>query len=499
MGKKKSVVLLTLITVVLVVLCALSIVPTFSFPWGDGVNGWKSAIGHLHMSADFEGGYYAYYYPEGVISETEYQSNLENYPEAEKADYEKQYVKSNGLYLAKDEKYGIFDDEDKAVSAANVSDDFKAQILKLRDVVSDRYAQKGYDHYRVSVVDGYALKVEIPASDTAYESTLTSFALTGAISMKLGETEIGELSGKSMKEFIKEFRIGAQYKYSYLEIVFTQAGREFIKGQKDSLTDSQTQTAESTLNVLVGDEKILSVFSDSVLSDDSGARVLFVDGANVAQLETVRILMNSALNNEDLTVSFSDVSSEIRTMDNPYGDYVKTFVLIALGLAVLCAIVLPIVKYGRYGVTCAYATVTYMVVTALCFAFMGGGMMEFTLGTVAVFLVGLVLVNVFNVKAYDAIKAEFNLGKTVNSSVTLGYKKSLLLTVDVYAVLVLGALALLIGAAGVQTMALQALICFVTGAFCNLLWTRVINFIHLSASKNQYKYFRFVREDDDDE
>ena len=125
--------------------------------------------------------------------------------------------------------------------------------------------------------------------------------------------------------------------------------------------------------------------------------------------------------------------------------------------------------------------------------------MEFTLGTVAVFLVGLVLVNVFNVKAYDAIKAEFNLGKTVNSSVTLGYKKSLLLTVDVYAVLVLGALALLIGAAGVQTMALQALICFVTGAFCNLLWTRVINFIHLSASKNQYKYFRFVREDDDDE
>ena len=112
MGKKKSVVLLTLITVVLVVLCALSIVPTFSFPWGDGVNGWKSAIGHLHMSADFEGGYYAYYYPEGVISETEYQSNLENYPEEEKADYEKQYVKSNGLYLAKDEKYGIFDDED---------------------------------------------------------------------------------------------------------------------------------------------------------------------------------------------------------------------------------------------------------------------------------------------------------------------------------------------------------------------------------------------------
>ena len=59
--------------------------------------------------------------------------------------------------------------------------------------------------------------------------------------------------------------------------------------------------------------------------------------------------------------------------------------------------------------------------------------------------------------------------------------------------------ALLIGAAGVYTLALQALICVVTAAFCNLLWGRAINFVFLSASKNKYKYFRFVREDDDDE
>ena len=66
-------------------------------------------------------------------------------------------------------------------------------------------------------------------------------------------------------------------------------------------------------------------------------------------------------------------------------------------------------------------------------------------------------------------------------------------------VLIGAALALLIGAAGLHTMALQALICFVTGAFCNLLWTRFISHMMLSASKNKYKYFRLVREDDDDE
>ena len=39
----------------------------------------------------------------------------------------------------------------------------------------------------------------------------------------------------------------------------------------------------------------------------------------------------------------------------------------------------------------------------------------------------------------------------------------------------------------------------VAGAFNSLLWGRVINHLNLSASKDKYKYFGMVREDDDDE
>ena len=95
--------------------------------------------------------------------------------------------------------------------------------------------------------------------------------------------------------------------------------------------------------------------------------------------------------------------------------------------------------------------------------------------------------------------AEAALGKTIESSVRAGYKKNLLFTVDLYAVLGLGALALLIGAGGLATVAAQALIVVVTGAFISLLWGRVINYMLLSASKDKYKYFKMVREDDDDE
>jgi SecD/SecF fusion protein len=135
----------------------------------------------------------------------------------------------------------------------------------------------------------------------------------------------------------------------------------------------------------------------------------------------------------------------------------------------------------------------------MCYAFISGGVFEVTLGSILVFLLVAVLMNALNVYIYGAIKNEFQLGKTVESAVKSGYRKTMMMVIDVYAVLLLGSAALLIGIAGLNTLAMQALICVAAGAFCSLLWTRVINAIFLSGVKNKYKYLRCVREDDDDE
>ena len=115
------------------------------------------------------------------------------------------------------------------------------------------------------------------------------------------------------------------------------------------------------------------------------------------------------------------------------------------------------------------------------------------------FLFGLVLTNLVNAYVYTAIKKEFLSGKTVQSAVKKGYGKTLWHIIDTYAVLLIGALLMLIGGGGLHVMALQMLICLVTAAFNNLLWGRGINYVFLSACKDKYKYFRFVREDDDDD
>ena len=125
--------------------------------------------------------------------------------------------------------------------------------------------------------------------------------------------------------------------------------------------------------------------------------------------------------------------------------------------------------------------------------------MEFTLGTAIIYALGLFVMLMMHLKTYASIKKEVELGKTVVSAVALGYKKTLLTTVDVYVILALGALAVALGIAGATTFGFQMLICVVAGAFNSLLWGRVINYVLLSASKDKYKYFGMVREDEDDE
>jgi hypothetical protein len=160
---------------------------------------------------------------------------------------------------------------------------------------------------------------------------------------------------------------------------------------------------------------------------------------------------------------------------------------------------MPITVVGGFGVMNLYTTLSYTVIVGLCYAFISGGIFVVNYSSILLFLAGLGLTYALNRYVYRAITKEVSLGKTVASSVRNGYNKTSLGMVDVYAVALLSALALLIGAAGFTTMACQAIVCIVAGAFCNLVLGRAINVLLLSASKDKYKYFRLVREDDDDE
>ena len=494
MGKKKSIVLMVLLTIVIVVLCAITVVPSFAIP--GTVKKWNPVISMYDLGTDLDGGSYAYYYPNGVISEAEYK-NLESEDQAD-------YQNHQGLYLKKDAELGVLNKD------GTVSKDFEENFAKATAEICARYSAKGYSDYRVSIVDDYALAIYVPASETtesqsAFQSAYTTFgqfAKTGALEIKMGDALVEERLEYEVDEIIKDFSVYTKNEVAFVQVKFTDVGKEMIKTYKEegAKTNEETNQTE-TLKILIGEETVFEIqASDEHITSKNVVRVPFRYETEKNDVETMVILLNSVLNNGGFDIEFNTVSnSQVRTYAAIAGENVLNLIYIALAVVLVGLIVFTIVKMGGFGVSCAYSTVSYLIIVAMCYAFISGGVFEITLGSILMFLVGLVLVNVMNMYVYGAIKHEAELGKTLESAVKGGYRKTIMGVVDVYAVAALGAVALLVGVSGVYTFALQALICIVAGAFCNLLWTRVINVMLLSASKDKYKYFRFVRKEDDDD
>ena len=494
MGKKKSMVLMVIISIVLAALTLFTVLPSFSFPWNDGLHGWNSVVEEfVDFGSDYKGGYYAYYYPEGVISESQYKALTED----EQGDYTQ--LETSGLYLDKDADFVANN------AGTGVSEEFVTEMANFRNVVAARYNAKGYSDFVVTVVDDYVIRVEVPATDVNYQETLALFAETSEMTLKVNGETIDELTeeGASLKTYIKAFSVRSQFAYRYIHVKLTDAGKDLINGMEEnskivSQSSDSTQDGTTGLWLYFGDTAALPIYKENVASD-----YVLKCAYNVADyedaLETRVILMNSLLNDGSFSFKIADVSSEIREKSHAYGVESQGIMLIVLAVMTVAAIALAIVFTKKFGVVFGYMSLTYVCFTGLSFAFIAAGVFEFSLGTAFAYVLGLGLMFMLHSKQYNAIKKEVSLGKTVNSAVTLGYKKTILTTVDVYVILAIGSLAIALGIAGATAFGFQMLICVVAGAFNSLLWGRVINSLLLSTSKDKYKYFGLVREEDDDE
>ncbi len=511
MGKKKSVVLMTLITIVLVVLCALVAFPKIPLGKG-GIKTWNPIAMQYDLGGEFSGGHYAYYYPNGVITETEYKALTE--------DEQKEYARhgETSLYLSKDEEDCILVAEGESYV---VAEPFKTAFNQAVDTLSARFAERAAhtgSTYKVSIIDDYAIRVDLSAAENSDEQTsetyasnaFTQLASFGELTFSVGGSTVDELTAEdaSIKDLIKSVSVKTQYKIAYVKINFTSAGKAMLKDFKanETTTDSNGSQTTNTLDLKVGDTTLLSITSEHINGKNQVEYGVSYDG-EVLNAHTLVTLINSAMEKGDIYIADNDATPfrltaptnvEIRSYEPVYGDIlIWVYVAILVALVALCA--LAIVKMGGFGVMNAYTSITYTVIAAICFAFITRGVFVVSLESVFVFLAGLALTNLIHSYIYRAIKAEVMQGKTVQSSVKKGYKKTIWTVVDIYAVLLLGGIALLLGVASLNTVACQAIICILAGAFCNLLWGRVINVMLLSASKDKYKYFRFVREDDGDD
>jgi hypothetical protein len=317
MGKKKSMVLMVIISVILAALTLITVLPSFAFPWNDGLNGWRSVVAEfVDFGSDYKGGHYAYYYPEGIIPESQYKALSED----EQEDYAK--LGDGGLYV--DKNADVADGD-------GVSADFNAEFAKFRDAVSERYRQKGYSDYVVTVVDNYAIRVEVPVSDANYAETLALFAETRKLTMKLNGEVVDELSDEdaNIRDYIQEFSLRSQFAYRYIHVRLTKAGADLINGlEEDSSIVSQssdtTQDGKTGLWLYFDDEPALPIYKENVASDYV-LKCAYNEADYESALQTRVVLFNSLLNDGDYSFTISDVSSVTLTVAPEYPYAAKTY------------------------------------------------------------------------------------------------------------------------------------------------------------------------------
>lgn len=497
MGKVKSAIITALLVAAIVVLALFATISVPELPGSNGIDRYNSFITNINLGADLSGEASATLYPAGVISESDYRRAV--YGNADKQqEYEEKYVRKNGFYIDK-EKLG---EDDGAAFAASVKAD--------AEVLSDRFSEKEYSSYSVSVVNGYAIKITVPTGFTyaEYREYMTagnsskisdiSHAVTYLMAdggLKLWSSQTYE-DGKSLyfeKEenafngFFKGARAFKAGDVNALEIELTAAG---VSVFNDAVSESDGY-------LYIGKTPMgLSFTSGQSVSD----KLTFQVNGSFGVAKDYAIAIDSVAKGKMLVNAYNDsdesTSPVILTKTPAYGKYAAIYFGSFALAVILAAAFLPVIKYKKLGLVNAIMVAAYAVslVTAI---FLTG--VELTVAGLFTALLPLAVMCFSNFFTFEGVRRETEVGRVYATAVKTGYKRTLFGILDLHVILILASVIMTL--VGVGELAACGLI-FLIGSIASyvLYWlTRFMWYVLSSNVSDKNAFCGFKREAEDDE
>lgn len=499
MGKKKSAALIVLFTVVLVGLVFMSVA---SFPVS-AVYNYNSLLSMIDLSTDLGGGYTAVYYPEGVISQEEYNALAADYEdkkdEADAPENPKDlYHQYGGVYI-ENESWNS-DEED-------VTEAFRNEFDSAFRALQNRFEQKSYSAYSIKLQDGYTIRVDVPYTDEDVTTMFDTMAYSGRLYFSDSGPTVS-LAAKNIlmegtSEYIREAGAMAYGGNGYATYIrFTSAGQAEFASITESLANSSSSSESggdttATLYIYMGENILTSAPVESAMNQDT----VYIYNTNSpmtqGEAETLAAVINSALIDENVFDINLD-ASRIATFEPTLGVNAALIAAIVFGALIVVMLIVSLIRFKGMGLAHLYGFLTYAVVFVLCLAFIDAVQLSVA-GVIAIALSAAVMV-FFNWYAFKNIREEFASGKTLTASVKAGYKKSLAFTIDAHIVLLLLSAALCLISTGTMFYAgLILVLGTVISAACTLAVTRFCLHVFLAQPKNKIAFCNLKREETEDE
>lgn len=536
MGKVKSALFLTLVTILILGLGFMSAV---SFDYG-GYLGFRSflastqkdaLIGNsLTLDKDAQGeyvttgtgaayiggGYTVVYYPEGVLSSDAYEDELEarravldalgedasdeEREDAQEAvdEYLNGYAKQGSLYF-KLGTYGAEDTDKQGVAAkegdaVTVDEAFDAAFWAAVSQLKARVSELGYKNSRVDIRDGYTVEIYLPAlkDSSAQAGMFTSLGYVGEFDLRYGSDEdsaesITFAEGETIHDYVKSAYYISNGGTPSVAVRFTKAGREAVK------TWTADASGSTYVYFFVGDSPIIALTASQQI--DQGT--LYISGSYTAPwAKSVALAIDTALNGEATDLNFS--AGEVYSQQAQFGDLALTLLYVAFGILAAAMLVFFFVRYHRLGFVQLYAFLIQLLlmivlVWGIPFLYIG-------IETILAVLFGTALLAFSDIAVFEAVRKEYAQGKTIATCVKNGYKKcfwgifdahiAIALISFVTYFIALGELAAFAFTLGLATV-LSGLISLAVGRFH---WATMMSF-----AKDKGKFCNFKREELEDE
>lgn len=494
MGKVKSAIITALLVAAIVVLWLFAAI-SCNVPGTDGVKRYNSFLSGIHLGSDLSGEAYTLLYPKGVVSARDYKLVTEDEDNADNDEYAN-YEQHKGVYVDKD-KLG--------------DEEFLKSIQKDAEIISDRLSQKGYSSYSVTVEDGYVIRMSVPTNFTyaaltendgnsrsaalnAISNTVQLVMIDGDVSLRDNSEYDSSKSLLSIKEDFATYFRGISY---------------YVMGGTHAVRLDLTDDGFSKLNnvLLLGDSDSKAYIyvgeTNLGLQLDMGTALenktlFFSSEANRAQ--DFSILLNSVVTGNVLSNRYNDAenggSTQLIVATPAYGEYSAIYLLGALVIALLAAIVLPAIKYKKLGIVNALMALVYSLIIIISLLLLE---IQLTVGGAFMIALGLALLTFTNVKVFEAVREETKNGRTIQASVKTGYKKTLFAVLDLHILLVV--VSLIAALACVGELAACGFILFIASLASYLLYwfTRFMWYVLSSPVRDKFKFCGFEREVYDDE
>lgn len=446
MKKAASVVMTVVISLVIVILSLMCVVSCPVPYLGFGIpQEYNSVVSVINKGADLSGGYTATYYPEGIISAEEFDSSVKQYKAVLAAaensgsavqqesvkqnwkEYAEKYVAWTGSAVEeiKDElpqsaaSNAVMYMEKNSVCQQNggtwvVTDDFKANFDNAVKVITMRFDKKNLSGLSVAKVNGYSIRVDVPYTVSDYETLFTQMGYGGDFYLKNASSDRVLLpkTNNAVSKYVKSASSGASGQTGYVTIEMTSEGRAELK----KITSTIAASEDKVLYFYVGDNQLISL----TVQEEIDQRTLAVSGSYTPETaENVGIIIQSCIEQKGIALTLNAVVSDFSVQST---DTVMLAIYLIFGIAILAMAIFSIIRYRGLGVAHTFGYLSYLICMLMFIAFLPD--MVLSAGGLAALLLTSVLSVLTNYYIYEAVRKEFDNGKTLDAAIKDGYKRT---------------------------------------------------------------------------